>query len=192
MVVAEGTRLLRLYRPDLHSQTEVSLRSYGPLRRFDHQRSDPDGNPGDDPGRGIWYGGYTLSVCIVEVFGDTGVVALRSWRLAFPTLGRDIRLLSLRGGSAIRAGVTAELAKAPYGLSQAWSRYFYEHDEIYGPIDGAIYGSAHNDEDSIALYERAADALVCTPPCSTTLDDPALRDDLLRICDYYGYEIDGS
>ena len=192
MVVAKGTRLLRLYRPDLHSQTETSLRNYGPLRRFDHQRADADNAPRDDLERGIWYGGHTLSVCIVEVFGDIGVVALAPWRLAFPTLGRDIRLLDLRGGSAIRAGVTAELAKAPYGLSQAWSRYFYEHDEIYGAVDGAIYASAHNDEDSIALYERAARALICDPPCSTTLDDPALRDDILRICDYYGYEIEGS
>ena len=131
-----------------------------------------------------------MSVCIVEIFGDIGLVSLRPWRLAFPTLRRDLRLLDLREGSSIRAGVTVELAKTTYDRSQPWSRYFYEHDGVYGLLDGLLYGSAHNDEDSIALYERAADALICDSTWSVPLDDPSLRDALLRICDYYGYEID--
>jgi hypothetical protein len=40
----------------------------------------------------------------------------------------------------MKAGSVAALAKtADRELSQAWSRYFYEQEEIYGKIDGIIY-----------------------------------------------------
>jgi hypothetical protein len=54
------------------------------------------------------------------------------------------------------------------------SRYFYEQQEIYGRIDGIGYYNAHNDEDAIALYERAQDALFCR-------DDQILRLDYSRL-----------
>jgi len=54
------------------------------------------------------------------------------------------------------AGSVDALAQtADHRTTQPWSRYFYDHPEIYGEIDGIIYASAHNSEDSIALYERA-------------------------------------
>lgn len=91
----------------------------------------------------------------------------------------------------MRAGATTELAKTPTpGLSQAWSRYFYEHRDIYGLLDGLIYNSAHNDEECIALYERARTGLGCSPPCSVPLADMRLRDDVLLIADFYGFDLD--
>src|SRR5205823_11835967 len=60
------SRLLGLYRPDQYAQTEISFRTFGPLRRFDHQRPGADDQPREDPDRGVWYGGYTLSACLVE------------------------------------------------------------------------------------------------------------------------------
>lgn len=131
-----------------------------------------------------------MRVCIVEVFGDTGIIELDPWRRAVTTLSRDLKLLDLRGNAAMRAGVTAELAKAgDYAFTQAWSRYFYDHSADYGKVDGLIYGSAHNDEDAIALYERAKDALECKRPCSLALSDPRLIDEILIIADYLGLEV---
>jgi hypothetical protein len=90
----------------------------------------------------------------------------------------------------MRAGVTAELAKADdYGFSQSWSRYFYDNPIDYEEVDGLIYGSAHNDEDAIALYERAEDALVCERPCSLALSDSRLVDEILVIAEYLGLEV---
>jgi RES domain len=192
VTVTRGTSLLRLYRPDRHSTTELSFRFFGPLRRFDHHRGVGAGkDPGNDLERGVWYGGLSLSVCIVEIFGDSGLVALDPWRLATPVLARDVVLLDIRGASSMHAGATAELAKtADARLSQSWSRYFYDNVDIYGALDGLIYGSAHNDEDCVVLNERAANSLVCPSSCSVPLRDSTLTDELLRICDDYGFDVE--
>lgn len=80
----------------------------------------------------------------------------------------------------MRAGSVAALAKtADYGVSQAWSRYFYEEEERYGRIDGIRYVNAHNDDEAIALYERASDALMCPDEDVIRLDNPDLRPALL-------------
>jgi hypothetical protein len=187
--VRAGTRLRRLYRPDQYETRETTFRFVGPLRRFDHHRA-PNGASGLDPDRGVWYGGVSLSVCVVEIFGDSGIVELDPWRLATPTTSRDLLMLDLRGRASMRAGATAELAKTPDAdQSQAWSRYFYENPDIYGFIDGLVYGSAHNDEQCFVLYERAVSALNCSD-CSRPLRDGTLADALLRIGDYYGFEFD--
>jgi hypothetical protein len=76
----------------------------------------------------------------------------------------------------MRAGSAATLAKISDRLvSQVWSRYFYEQREIYREIDGIRYYNAHNDEDAIALYEKAQDALTCSDRQCLRLDDPSLR-----------------
>jgi hypothetical protein len=63
----------------------------------------------------------------------------------------------------MRAGSVAALAKvADRSLSQAWSRYFYEQTSLYGQIDGISFHNAHNEEEAIALYERAQSTLVCS------------------------------
>jgi hypothetical protein len=50
-------------------------------------------------------------------------------------------------------------------------------------VDGLIYPNAHNDEEAVALYERAADALECPPDRVTRLDDEALRAVVLETAD---------
>lgn len=76
----------------------------------------------------------------------------------------------------MKAGSVAALAKVPdRGLSQSWSRYFYD---AYPNIDGLLCYNAHNDEESIALYERAANALVHER--SFALNDPRLRPHILE------------
>ena len=75
----------------------------------------------------------------------------------------------------MKAGTVAALAKVvDRSLSQAWSRYFYEQQEIYSQIDGIIYYNAHNDEEAIVLYERARDGLTCLSEQILTLNAPTL------------------
>jgi hypothetical protein len=126
----------------------------------------------------------TLSGCLVEISGDAGVVDLHRHRVASPILRRDLHLLDLRRNGALRAGTNAAIAKVPdRNLSQAWSRYFYEKTEVYGTVDGVVYLNAHNDEEAIALYERAGDALECPPDRVIRLDDETLRAAVLEAAD---------
>lgn len=145
-----GARLLRIYRPKQHGSTACGFRFEGPFSRFDHH----------DLGqrRGIHYSALTLSGCVVEVFGDTGVIEVEGCRLALLRTSRPLQLLDLRGHGAMRAGSVAALAAtADRDLSQQWSRYFYGALAV----DGLLYSNAHNSETAVALYERAEDAISC-------------------------------
>jgi hypothetical protein len=76
----------------------------------------------------------------------------------------------------MKAGTVSAIAKdADRCLTQSWSKYFYEHLDIYGNIDGLIYANAHNDEDSIALYELAANAIRCRHQNIMPLNHDILR-----------------
>lgn len=161
--------LLRIYRPGRYGSTACGFRSDGPFSRFDHH----------EPGcqRSIHYSAPTLSGCVVEVFGDTGVVDTRGCRLALIRTSRALQLLDLRGSGAMRAGSVAALsAIADRDLSQAWSRHFYSSHAI----DGLLYSNAHNSESAIALYDRADGAICCIRDLA--LDAPILRSRLLQIC----------
>ena len=62
----------------------------------------------------------------------------------------------------MRAGTTAAISKiADRGLTQTYARHFYERDDLFGRIDGLLYYNSHNDDEALALFERAADALDC-------------------------------
>ena len=172
-----GTRLVRVFDPSKHQATATGFRFHGPHARFDHHEgSGPERCPDLSPIRGIYYAALRLSGCLVEVFGDTRVVEFGDRHVAMPSLRRPLRLLDLRGSGAMRAGSVAALAKiADRSLSQAWARYFYDHPDIYGLVDGLMYLNAHNDEEALALFERATDALTCTLDAVARLDAPSLR-----------------
>lgn len=179
-----GDRLIRIFDPSIFHATAVSFRSFGPLGRFDHHRGMEANNPtlpDRDPDRSIYYAALTFSGCLVEVFGDAGVVEISRQKVAAATVTRDLKLLDLRGAGAMRAGSVAALSKVTArSLSQEWSRYFYDREDIYTKIDGLIYFNAHNDEVAIALYERAADALTCPPEQILSLGDEELRTVILH------------
>ena len=192
-----GSFMLRIFDPTRHGTTALSFRYFGPLGRFDHQRLalggfpadrsetrqrlSPTGSSSDDPDRGISYAGLTLSCCLVECFGDVGVIEIKGQQIARLELTRDLTLLDLRGSGAMRAGAVAALAKiADRNLSQAWSRYFYEQTADYGQLDGISYLNAHNDEEAIAIYERAQSALVCPDSQILPLNHPSLRPAILE------------
>jgi RES domain len=174
--LTSGSFLLRIFDPTAHTTQALTFRTFGPINRFDHQHSPSQRSRAQDPDRGIYYAGFTLSCCLVECFGDSGVIALKDQKICRVQLTRDLVLLDLKDNGAMRAGSVAALAKiADRSLSQAWSRYFYEQTNLYGQIDGISFRNAHNDEEAIALYERAQSALVCTDTQILRLDHPSLR-----------------
>jgi len=171
-----GSRLLRIYRPEPHGQTATGFRRSGPLLRFDHHREDVD--------CGILYAAFKLSCCLVECFGDTGVIDTQGRRLAFLLTTRPMQLLELRGRGAMRAGSVAALAStADRDLSQHWSRHFHA---TYPQIDGVIYSSAHNEEAAVALYERAEADLHCE--IDYPLDHRSLRSRILEVASDHAME----
>lgn len=182
-VLPTGTRLVRIYDPASHGAGPLTFRTFGPLLRFDHHVGIGAGRkrkPQDDPARGILYAGFTLSCCMVEIFGDTRLVSSGSRHVAEIEVTRDLRLLDLREG-AMGAGTVAALASTEHHYkAQEWSRRFYD-DPAYTYPDGIWYRCAHNGEDGFALYERASDALLCAPSSTMRLDDPLLRPEIQRI-----------
>jgi len=181
-----GTALYRLFDPASHGTTATSFRYFGPRFRFDHHRF-PQNEPAEDSDRGVYYAGFTLSCCVVEVFGDTRLIECGDKRIAIVRLKREVKLLDLRGNGAMRAGSVAALGKVPdHSLSQAWSRYFYDTAEKYPTVDGLLWYNAHNDEEAIMLYERSKDALECPEGWHIRLDDRVLQGKLDHIANENG------
>lgn len=166
-----------MFDPTRNGATAIGFRRVGPIHRFDHHRGHGRRPVASlDGERGVYYAGLALSGCLVEVFGDAGVVWFGEQRVASPLVTRGLHLLDLRGHGAMRAGSVAALAKtADRPISQAWARHFYEDAEAYGSVDGLIYLNAHNDEPALALFERAEGSLDCADDRIVRLDDPALR-----------------
>jgi len=155
--IRAGTEWVRIFNPAWLGPAQFS--GLGPRHRFDHHRVSGSG-PADDPDRRIYYAANDLKGCVVEVFGDTGVVTVGDLRVALVQLRRDVQLLDLRSNPALAAGSVAALAAtADRPLSQEWARWFYEHPADFGAIDGMAYLNAHNDDPAYALFERAEDAV---------------------------------
>jgi hypothetical protein len=175
ITLATGTNIRRIYNPTKYNTQPTSFRYYGPLGRFDHHRYSLD-NPSVDSSRGINYWGFSLSCCFVEVFGDIRIIDTADLAIAMLELSQPIELLDLRGAAAMKIGTVSAIAKiADRNLSQAWSRYFYDNPQIFGEIDGLIFSNAHNDEDAIALYERAKSQLDNSSIKTLPLNSPALK-----------------
>ncbi len=183
VTIDPGIPLLRIYNPDSRFRTrELTFRFFGPQERFDHHRASHLGHAQDDPVRGVWYGSDEDFACaVVEMFGDERIVELEPWRLARPSVVEPLRLLSLRAEGAMRAGTVAELGKTGSSSETwAWSRFFYEREDLYNRIDGMTWLGAFNDGKCVVLFERALSRLRCDS-CSLPLSHPALRDPILRV-----------
>jgi hypothetical protein len=172
-VLTAGSQIIRIFNPNKYGTQALTFRSYGPIHRFDHHRGT---KPQSDPQRGIYYAALTLSGCLVEYFGDSGIIEIEEEHVCLVEINRALTLLDLRGAGAMKAGSVAALAKtADRLLSQQWSCYFYEQENLYSKIDGLIYFNAHNDEEAIALYERAREGLACPLTRIIRLDSIHLR-----------------
>jgi hypothetical protein len=171
--------LLRIFDPTSYGTTATSFRNYGPISRFDHHRESKNRI---DPERSVIYAGFTLSCCLVEIFGDGGVIRIEQQQLALITLKDTLKLLDLRGSAAMSAGTLAAISSiTERDISQAWGRYFYENPQLYGEIDGLIFAGAHNGEDAVCLYERAKRKIASAKVEVLNLNHPDLRDSILSI-----------
>lgn len=170
LLLPAATDLFRIYDPGApHGPRDsTAFRWYGPFARFDHHRG-----TGSRERRGIWYAGLTLSCAVVEAF-DIGVVTPGTKHLARLRTTGELLLLDLRGPAAMRAGTVAAISAGDHSLSQLWSRYFWEHPEIYGELDGLVYLSAHNGELAIALYERSRGGVELPRGQDAALTDPVV------------------
>lgn len=81
----------------------------------------------------------------------------------------------------MRSGTVAAISAGDHSLSQPWSRYFWEHPEIYGELDGLLYPSAHNGEPTVALYERSRDGIEVPPGRDAPLTDSAVLAEVRRV-----------
>jgi hypothetical protein len=178
-VLKVGRVIKRIFDPTRHNATATNFRYFGPLSRFDHHRGD---KPELELDRGIIYAGFSLSCCLIEIFGDDGTIETEHWQIANITLTQSLKLLDLRGEAAWNVGsVTSMTNTGTRKLTQAWSRYFYENQQLYTEIDGLIFNNAHNGEDAIALYERAKMSIASAKIKVTNLNDPALKGSILEI-----------
>lgn len=185
-MVTRGHQVVRIFDPERLEPAGFS--AYGPRHRFDHHRG-TDNAPGNDPERRICYAADDLKGCIVEVFGDIGLISVRTLRVAKVRLRRRLRLLDLRGDGALRCGSVAALASVPdRPLSQEWARWFYEHPKDFGRVDGISYPNAHNQDVAYALFERAENALEVT--ADLPLADPLLRSQIRLIAEQCNFIVE--
>jgi hypothetical protein len=189
-----GTTIQRIFTPTSYGATATKFRYYGPLSRFDHQRGtqpqiDKDATPEPSSGarvvrkeRGIIYAGFSLSCCLIEIFGDDETIKIQQYQIAYITLKQSLKLLDLRDSRAWDAGsVVAMTVDGRRKLTQAWSRYFYENPDLYDYIDGLIFNNAHDGQPSVALYERTIPQLSSADISTLNLNEPAIRESLLAI-----------
>ncbi|MFM2311245.1 MAG: hypothetical protein RLZZ04_521, partial [Cyanobacteriota bacterium] len=100
--VETQTALVRIFNPASRYKTQASTyRYFGPLLRFDHHQPLTKEEAAkfkgkEDPNRGITYWGYTLSCCLVELFGDTKIVEFKDYEVAIATLEQPLLLLDIR------------------------------------------------------------------------------------------------
>lgn len=153
--------LYRIFDPSKFDARASDFRDFGPISRFDHHRARFN-EPEADTERSVMYAGFSVTCCLVEVFGDCKRIETGNYEVGKILTLESMRLLDLRKDGAMRAGSVAALTKdGRFCISQQWSKFFYENKFLYGEIDGLIYGNAHNDEDSVVFYERAKNKSKC-------------------------------
>jgi hypothetical protein len=155
VTVPAGRRLYRL--------TQVRFPDPAYFGRAVRYRFDaPDGS------YGVCYLGTTLGCCLLEVLplthAATGgrrlvtLATLQSNYAAVATLQRPLRLANLTGHGLGALGIDQRVTGGDdYTLSGRWSMAIHAHRN---GVDGLVYPSRHhNGRFSVALFERARDAV---------------------------------
>ncbi len=189
--IDKGECLVRIFDPTRYNTKPLTFRHHGPVARFDHQRYSQNASSNNeaskDEERGIYYAGFTLSCCLVEVFGDKRTIEVGKYCVVSVELKRPLSLLDLCGTPAMANGTVYALSSVlERGISQSWSRYFYENYDLYTKVDGIIYHNAHNSEQSVGLYERAKNALSCSLNDVMPLNHRELRTEIRKVAEEHG------
>jgi hypothetical protein len=184
ITINSGDKLIRIFDPTQYGSKAASFRNYGSISRFDHHR---EYLHKIDPDRSVIYAGQTLSCCLVEVFGEGGVIEIKQQQIAFITLTTSLKLLNLIGSGAMGAGTVAAISGITQrDISQSWGRYFYENHQLYGLIDGLIFSGAYNGENVVFLYERAKPKIEVAKTEVINLDHPDFLELILETAAIHG------
>ena len=94
-------------------------------------------------------------------------------------LKQSIKLLDLRGQGAWNAGLNTTIASSDRRkITQEWGKHFYDYLEDYGNIEGIVFSSAKNSENTLALYERAENKIASAKISTQSLKDSAIRKEI--------------
>jgi len=183
-----GTVLWRIYyRGGAHPAAWDQFRHWGPVSnvRFDHLSSPPRRQA-----RGILYGGLRVYTCFAEVFQETRTIERsrnRPWLAGF-RLTRSVSLLDLTGTWPTKAGASMAINSGRRDRARAWSLRVYED---YPAIEGLYYPSSMDaNRPTLALYERAQNALPARPVFNRGLADPALNRAVVKAALLFNYGVD--
>ena len=182
-----GTVLWRIYyRGGAHPGAWNQFRHWGPVSnvRFDHHSSPPRHQV-----RGILYGGLRVYTCFAEVFQETRTIERsrnRPWLAGFQ-LTRSVSLLDLTGTWPTRAGASMAINSGRPDRARAWSLRVYED---YPTVEGLYYPSSMDaNRPTLALYERAQNALPARPVFARALADPALNRAVVKAALLFKYGV---
>jgi hypothetical protein len=183
-----GTLLWRLYfRAGLHPGAWNRFRHFGPVL---NARFDPHHEPARIQARGILYAALRVPTCLAEVFQETRTIERsrnRPWLVGFE-LARAVSLLDLTAGWPTRAGASMAISTGRRDRSRAWSARIYED---YPAVDGLLYPSSMDgNQEAVALYERAEDAMPARPVFHRALADPALDGAVARAALLFDYGVE--
>ena len=178
-----------------HPGTWNGFRHFGPVAsRWDHHLPDEAGRSVVQE-RGVLYaamGPDAVPTCLAEVFQQRRTVDVRTNRPALVAfeLGAPLTLLDLTGPFATRLGASAAIHSGPRPKARRWSQALYA---AFPDAHGILYCSSMNgNAPSVALFERAAEALPAAPHVHRLLDDPALRR-IVHVAAYEcGYQVVGE
>jgi len=137
----------------------------------------------------ILYASAEIATAVAEFFQSTRRIdrSRRSpWLCGF-RLVRDVTLLDLTGAWPTAAGASMLINSGRRSASRLWSQAIYRD---YPQVEGIFYGSSmHGNRPSIALYERAIDAMPAAPEFDRPLLAPNLESGLKRMATLLQYKM---
>jgi hypothetical protein len=146
--------------------------------------------PARQQGRGTVYGALRVYTCFAEVFQDTRTIERsrkRPWLVGFELI-RPVSLLDLTGTWPTQAGASMAIGSGRRDRARAWSVRIYED---YSTIEGLYYPSSmDSNQPSVALYERARDAIPARPLFHRALVDPVLNGAVVQAALLFNYGVE--
>jgi hypothetical protein len=121
---------------------------------------------------GVWYAGATFEVTVLETLvRDTknynpGVLLISKTELGrfvhvAVTVHEDLKIVDLRGGNALAMGIPTDAVRAQaHTRGQKLSLALYRHTDH---PDGICYPSRLNQDDNVAVFDRAVHKLTAGP-----------------------------
>ncbi len=186
-VLPAGTELWRVHFAGGRRRTSWdTFRHYGPVTS---SRFDPHLPPPRVQDRGVLYAADQITTCVAEVFQATRVIdrVLREpWLTGF-RLTRPVALVDCTGAWPTRAGASMNLNSGPRNRARAWARAIYQ---ALPDAEGLYYGSSmFANQPSVALFERAEDAISATPTFHRPLAHGGLTPHLRVAAGRLGYSL---